>query len=81
ALLHIQTEAAESASDSGSGMYFAGTQGDFNAKPLSEMSVGLNARVVAAIIFVSLLLVAVSSAAGISRITKFEPMRILSERN
>ncbi|MCL2766860.1 MAG: ABC transporter permease, partial [Peptococcaceae bacterium] len=66
---------------SGTGMYYAGTQTDSNAKPLTDLDVGLNIRVVMMIIPISLLLVLVSSVTGISYITKYEPIKILMERN
>jgi len=63
------------------GMYYAGTQTDFNAQPLTELDVGISFRVVAMIILISLALVIVSSVTGISYIVKFEPIKILMERN
>ena len=80
-LLQEQVAAAESNADSGTNMYFAGTQGEFNAKPITELKANINLNVVALIILLSLLLVAVSSATGISHITKYEPIKILMERN
>jgi len=82
-LLNEQVAAAESnaGTDSGTGMYYAGTQADFNAKPLNELDVGMNLKVVMMIILISLLLVTVSSVTGISYITKYEPIKILMERN
>ena len=79
-LLQEQVTAAESGANSDSGMYYAGTQGDLNAKPLSELDVNMNFRVVTMIIIISLLLVSVSSITGISFITKYEPIKILAER-
>ena len=80
-LLHEQVAAAESSSDSGTGMFFAGTQGDTNAKPLTVLDVSLNFSVVMMIILISFLLVLISSVTGISYITKYEPIKILMERN
>ena len=80
-LLMEQVTAAESNADSGSDMFFAGTQGDLNAKPLSELDVNMNFKVVAMIILISLALVSVSSVTGISYIVKCEPIKILMERN
>ena len=83
-LLRGQSAEALAESDSSNsemGMYYAGTQADFNAKPLSSLDVGLSAQVVAAMVLISLLLVLVSSVTGISQITKFEPIKILAERN
>ena len=80
-LLQEQVAAAEANADPASDMYFAGTQGDLNAQPISELSVQTNLRVVAMISLLSLLLVTVSSITGISYITKYEPIKILTERN
>jgi len=79
-LLKEQVAATEPYADSGADMFFAGTQGDLNAKPITELNVNMNLRVVAMIILISLLLVTVSSITGISYITKYEPIKILSER-
>jgi len=80
-LLNEQVTAAESNAGSGAGMYYAGTQGDLNAKPLTELDVFINLKVVTMIILISLLLVLISSITGISYITKYEPIKILTERN
>jgi len=80
-LLQEQVTAAESNAGANPDMYFAGTQGDFNAKPLSELDVSMNLNVVAMITLIALLLVTVSSITGISFITKYEPIKILMERN
>ena len=80
-LLQEQVNSAESNADSGTGMYYAGTQGDSNAKPLTDLDVNLNIKVVTMIIFISLLLVLISSVSGITYITKYEPIKILMERN
>jgi len=79
--LQEQVTAAETNADSGTGMFYAGTQEDLNAKPLTELKVGLNLEVVMLIILISLLLVLISSVTGISYITKYEPIKILMERN
>ena len=80
-LLREQTATAESNADSGTGMYYAGTQTDSNVKPLTDLDVNLNLRVVMMIILISLLLVLVSSVTGISCITKYEPIKILTDRS
>ena len=77
-LLKGQAEAAESSAGAGMGMFYAGTQTDSNAKPLTDLDVGLNLKTTAAIILISLLLAAVSSAAGIVYIAKHEPIKILT---
>jgi putative ABC transport system permease protein len=80
-LLHEQATAAGSTANNGTDMFFAGTQGDSNAKPLTELDVNLNLEVVVMIVLISLLLVLISSLTGISYITKYEPIKILMERN
>ena len=80
-LLKEQVAAAEETTDSGTGMYYAGTQGDLNAKPLTDLDASLNLRVVMMIILISFLLVLISSATGIGLITKYEPIKILMERS
>lgn len=52
-----------------------------NAKPLSEINIQLNAEAVLKITVISLILAGVSSLVGIMYITKYEPIKILSERN
>lgn len=52
-----------------------------NAKPLSEIDIKLNADAVLRITIISLALACMSSLVGIAYITKYEPMKILSERN
>lgn len=52
-----------------------------NTTPLTELEVGLNANAVVQIVLISLALAGVSSLVGILYITKYEPMKILSERN
>jgi len=49
--------------------------------PLSELSVSLTGEAVLQIILISLLIAVVSSLMGIVYITKYEPIKILSERN
>jgi putative ABC transport system permease protein len=80
-LLQEQVAATESNTNSGTGMMYAGVQTNTNAQPLTELNVNLNISVVMTIILISLLLVLVSSVAGISKITKYEPIKILMERN
>lgn len=50
-------------------------------KPLSELQVHLNSSAILQIFFISLALAGISSLVGILYITKYEPMKILSERN
>jgi len=80
-LLQNQVAAAETGADPGTGMYYAGTQGDLNAQPLTALDVNLNLQVVMMIVLIALLLVLISSLTGIRYITKYEPIKILMERN
>jgi putative ABC transport system permease protein len=52
-----------------------------NAKPLDEMKISIGADSVAEIILVSLLLASFAGIASISKIAKYEPIKILMERN
>ena len=52
-----------------------------NAKPLSEINIRLNADAILRITIISLALAGISSLVGIMYITKYEPIKILSERN
>lgn len=52
-----------------------------DAKPLTEMSVGMKQQTIWEIILISLLLTCIASIIGISYITRYEPIKILSERN
>jgi len=79
-LLKDQVSAAESSAAPGTGMYYAGTQGDLNAQPLTALDVDLNSQTVLMIVLVSLVLVLISSLSGIRFITKYEPIKILMER-
>ena len=80
-LLQGQVTAAEPGTGSGTGMFYAGTQTNANAQPLTDLDVSLNMKVVMMIVIISLLLVLISSVTGISYITKYEPIKILMERN
>lgn len=81
-LLKSQIEIAE---NNNNGIMTAGDlvaqNSSAQANPLSELRVSLNMDAVGQIALISLLLAGVSSFAGILYITKFEPMKILSERN
>jgi putative ABC transport system permease protein len=50
-------------------------------KPLSELTIHLGADAVLQIILIAILLAIVSSIMGVVYITRYEPMKILSERN
>jgi hypothetical protein len=88
-LLAGQVEAAErvaAANDSGGKFLMSGgqTQTSDNAsgfKPVSDIQVNLSADVITQIIFIALALAALSGVVGIIRITKYEPLKILRERN
>ena len=81
-LLSQQVEAAESA-NTGAPIMIGGADGSgtTNAETLSEIDIQLSAAAIIQIIGISLLLAALASAAGISFITKYEPIKILMERN
>ena len=88
-LLAGQVEAAErvaAANDSGGKFLMSGgqTQTSDNAsgyKPVSDIQVNLSSDVITQIIFIALALAALSGVVGIIRITKYEPLKILRERN
>ena len=88
-LLAGQVEAAEkaaAASNSGGKVLMSGgqTQTSDNAsgyKPVSDIKVDLSADVITQIIIIALALAALSGVVGIIRITKYEPLKILRERN
>jgi putative ABC transport system permease protein len=50
-------------------------------KPLSELTVHLGADAIAQISLIAFLLALVASIMGVIYITRYEPMKILSERN
>ena len=52
-----------------------------DAKPLDEMKVNVGLDTVAEIILISLLLASFAGVVSISKITKYEPIKILMERN
>lgn len=52
-----------------------------DAKPLDEMKVNVGLDTVAEIILISLLLASFAGVVGVSKITKYEPIKILMERN
>lgn len=54
---------------------------DSNVEALSEINVSLNTEAAIQIILVAFVLALLSSASGVIFITKYEPMKILSERN
>ena len=54
---------------------------DNDQEPLSELKVGLDSNAVIQIICTSLILSMLASLSGVIRITKYEPIKILTERN
>ena len=54
---------------------------DNDEEPLSELKVGLDSSAVIQIICTSLILSMLASLSGVIRITKYEPIKILTERN
>ncbi|MCI9128223.1 MAG: ABC transporter permease [Eubacterium sp.] len=54
---------------------------DTGVQPLNEIDVSLTADAATQIVFIALLLALLSSSAGVIFITRYEPMKILSERN
>ena len=64
----------------GSGMLLGGGAVS-NAQPLSEMKITLGANTILEIIAISLALASFAGLVSISKITKYEPIKILMERN
>lgn len=86
-LLANQIELAQENSNINGNAQMGGSTGlgaptfSIEAKPLSELQVNLNTDAVMKIILISLALAGISSITGIMYITKYEPIKILSERN
>jgi putative ABC transport system permease protein len=88
-LLQQQIEAAESSNTNtnnspgtGGGMVMIGGSNVSNNTPtLSEIDINLSGVAVAQIIGISLFLAVIASIVGIINITKYEPIKILMERN
>lgn len=85
-MLQDQIEIAEQSELSANGggnhaMNINDIKKDNTAEPLSDIDVSLNGKAIMKIVFISLALAGVSSLVGILYITKYEPMKILSERN
>jgi len=84
-LLDKQVEIAEQAAEAtniNKGMMIIGPDDiSDDAEPLKDIDVSLDIQAILQIIGISLLLAGVSSIAGISHITKYEPIKILSERS
>jgi putative ABC transport system permease protein len=95
-LLNSQVTAAESTQQGPNGMVTSGGHAagavmmgsggamkgaSSNAKPLSEMKITLDMITVLEIIAISILLASLAGLVSISKITKYEPIKILMERN
>lgn len=89
-LLAGQVAAAESATPAegtgpgmGMGMPMGGgpMAGASNVEPLAELAVGLTPDAIGQIALVAFLLATIAGGIAITRITKYEPMKILAERN
>ncbi|WFR58400.1 FtsX-like permease family protein [Anaerocolumna sp. AGMB13025] len=86
-LLANQIELAKDNSNGNGDMQTGGSTGlgtpsfSSDVKPLSELQINLNMDAITKIILISLTLAGISSIAGIMYITKYEPIKILSERN
>ncbi|MCH8560756.1 ABC transporter permease [Nesterenkonia sp. DZ6] len=59
----------------------AGAPGATGAEPLTALAVGLTAGSIGQIVVVALLLATIAGGIAIACITKYEPMKILAERN
>jgi ABC-type transport system, involved in lipoprotein release, permease component len=81
-LLTQQIEAAKS-TNIGGPIMIGGTSdgGTTNVEPLSEIDIQLSTNAIIQIMGISLLLATLTSVVGISFITKYEPIKILMERN
>jgi putative ABC transport system permease protein len=94
-LLTSQVEAAKETADTNAGgMHMGGSSmtirnggmviggsNNSNAQPLSEMKITLGINTILEIIAISLVLTSVAGLFSISKITKYEPIKILMERN
>ena len=65
----------------GMGGLFGQTQTQEQAQPLDEININIGINSILQIIGIALLLSALAGLAAVSRITKYEPMKILMERN
>jgi putative ABC transport system permease protein len=64
-----------------SGMMIGGSTGTSSAQPLSEMEINLDLVTILEIIAIALVLSSFAGLISISKITKYEPIKILMERN
>lgn len=78
----LQNQIEQTKDDFGGGdMAVIGSDNSTESEALSELKVSLSTDAVLQIALISLALAGVSSIVGILYITKYEPMKILSERN
>jgi len=63
------------------GQMISGGSSRSDAKPLGEMTITLDTVTILEIIAVAILLAFLAGMVSISRITKYEPIKILMERN
>lgn len=83
-LIASQSEATEQDSQLSvqpNGSVNIGMAADSDVQPLQEIDVSLTVDAATQIILIALLLALLSSVAGVVFITRYEPMKILSERN
>lgn len=85
-LIAGQVEAAESNQEDGMSyengvINIESSNADSDVEPLSEIDVSLTQEAAVKIVLIALGLALLTSAAGVVIITKYEPMKILSERN
>jgi len=74
-------ESAEAETTSGMGMPMGPPATTIDAEPLSDLSVALTPLTVAQVSGLALLLASLAGLIALSRITKYEPIKILQERN
>jgi len=84
-LLTQQVENAQKLKELGGGGYFSMNIGDnsraVDDDPIDEVNVTLGMDTILQLMIISILLASVAGLAAISRITKYEPIKILMERN
>ena len=65
--------------DASGGIVESGTMS--NVEPLSSIDIGISAETILQIVLISVIIAIITSLASVIVITKYEPMKILSERN
>jgi putative ABC transport system permease protein len=81
-MLQNQIEAAQSAQNSDVGTSFSFSENNTkDIEALKEINVSLSPEAILQVAGIALLLGLLSSAAGLVYILRYEPMKILSERN